>query len=56
MNVRAEDPDLWNDWEAAQALMRERTLLDTSIADYRGFEQRLDDALTLIEAAMGVYL
>ncbi len=29
--------------------MRERTLLDTSITDYRGFEQRLDDALTLIE-------
>ncbi len=29
--------------------MRERTQLDTSITDYRGYEQRLDDALTLIE-------
>ena len=29
--------------------MRERTRLDQAIAKYRGFEQRLEDALTLIE-------
>ncbi|MCH8037019.1 MAG: peptide chain release factor 2 [Proteobacteria bacterium] len=49
LNLRAEDPDLWNDPEAAQEVMRERTRLDQAIAKYRGFEQRLEDALTLIE-------
>ncbi len=29
--------------------MRERTRLDQAITKYRGFEQRLEDALTLIE-------
>ena len=29
--------------------MRERTRLDQAIAKYRGFERRLEDALTLIE-------
>jgi peptide chain release factor 2 len=49
LNARSEDPNLWNDQAAAQALMRERTQLDTSIKQMRGFEQRLDDAVTLIE-------
>ncbi|MFQ5773948.1 MAG: peptide chain release factor 2 [Kiloniellaceae bacterium] len=49
LNRRAEDPDLWNDPETAQNVMRERTHLDSSIATYRGFERRLEDALTLIE-------
>jgi peptide chain release factor 2 len=29
LNVRAEDPALWNDPEAAQKLMRERTQLES---------------------------
>jgi peptide chain release factor 2 len=49
LNARAEDPDLWSDQAAAQAVMRERTALDQSIAAYRGLETGLDDALTLLE-------
>ena len=49
LNNRAEDPDLWNDSEAAQSVMRERNRLDESIGAYRNLETRLDDALTLLE-------
>ena len=49
MNAQAEDPGLWDDPEAAQRLMRERTGLDQAISRYRGFEQRLEDGITLIE-------
>ncbi len=49
MNRRAQDPELWNDPEAAQKVMRARTRLDQAISSYRGFERRLEDALTLLE-------
>jgi peptide chain release factor 2 len=49
LNAQAEDPGLWDDPEAAQRLMRERTRLDQAISRYRGFEQRLEDGITLIE-------
>jgi peptide chain release factor 2 len=49
LNARAEDPSLWDDPEAAQAIMRERNHLEQSLGAYRGFEQELEDALTLIE-------
>ncbi|RMD63812.1 MAG: peptide chain release factor 2 [Alphaproteobacteria bacterium] len=49
LNHRAEDPALWNDPAAAQKVMRERTRLDQAITGYRAFEQRLEDALTLLE-------
>jgi len=49
LNSRAEDPNLWNDTEAAQSVMRERNRLDESIGAYRDLEHRLDDALTLLE-------
>ena len=49
LNKQAEDPDLWSDQDAAQKVMRERTRLDQSITDFQSFEQRLDDALILIE-------
>jgi peptide chain release factor 2 len=49
LNALAEDPDLWNDQERAQAVMRERTHLDKAIGQCRAFEQQLDDAITLIE-------
>jgi peptide chain release factor 2 len=52
LNAQAEDPGLWDDPDAAQGLMRERTRLDQAISRYRGFEQRLEDGITLIE--MGV--
>ncbi|HEY8564918.1 MAG TPA: peptide chain release factor 2 [Beijerinckiaceae bacterium] len=49
LNARAEDPDLWNDQEAAQKVMRERTDLEDQISSIRRLEQELDDAATLIE-------
>ncbi len=49
MNARAEDPELWNDPASAQKVMRARTRLDQALNSHRGLEQRLEDALTLLE-------
>jgi peptide chain release factor 2 len=49
LNAMAEDPSLWNDPEAAQKKMRERTQLETSIGLVRSIERDLDDNLTLLE-------
>jgi peptide chain release factor 2 len=49
LNLRAEDPDLWNDPDNAQALMRERNRLEKRISSYRDIEQGLDDNVGLIE-------
>ncbi|WP_420825900.1 peptide chain release factor 2 [Rhodobium orientis] len=49
LNVKAEDPDLWNDPEAAQKLMRERQQLDDGLTSIRSVEQRLTDNIELIE-------
>ncbi|TLG75654.1 peptide chain release factor 2 [Methylocystis sp. B8] len=49
LNVRAEDPALWNDPEAAQKVMRERTQLEEQIGALSSLVRELDDALTLVE-------
>ncbi|QFU16357.1 peptide chain release factor 2 [Microvirga thermotolerans] len=49
LNASAEDPNLWNDPEAAQKLMRERTGLEDQISAIKRMEQELEDAITLIE-------
>ncbi|MEE1611964.1 peptide chain release factor 2 [Microvirga sp. CF3016] len=49
LNAQAEDPNLWNDAEAAQKIMRERTSLEDQISAVKRLEQELDDAITLIE-------
>ncbi|MBG0799454.1 peptide chain release factor 2 [Methylocystis sp. L43] len=49
LNVRAEDPELWNDPEAAQKLMRERTQLEEQMGALSSLERELEDALTLVE-------
>jgi len=51
LNARAEDPALWDDPQAAQRLMRERTLLDKAIGDYRSLEQEYRDSRELLELA-----
>ncbi|MBA3837522.1 MAG: peptide chain release factor 2, partial [Zymomonas sp.] len=38
LNARVEDPTLWNDAKAAQAVMRERRRLDEAIAATRAIE------------------
>ena len=48
-NARVEDPNLWNDPDAAQKLMRDRQMLVDSIAVYEGIKQELADNVELIE-------
>ncbi|WP_336945745.1 peptide chain release factor 2 [Asaia sp. BMEF1] len=51
LNHRVEDPDLWNDADAAQKLMRERTLLATQIEGVEKIERDTVDMLELVELA-----
>jgi len=51
LNARAEDPDLWNDPEKAQTVMRERTHLETSLSEIDGLKSDLADNLELLELA-----
>ncbi|MCH4143339.1 MULTISPECIES: peptide chain release factor 2 [Acetobacter] len=51
LNNRAEDPDLWNDAEAAQKLMRERTLLANQIEGVLQLETNVRDTCELVELA-----
>jgi peptide chain release factor 2 len=44
LNAKAEDPKLWDDPSAAQALLRERTRLERAIDSYRRIERELGDA------------
>ena len=48
-NARVEDPDLWNDPEKAQKLMRERQSLVDAVAVHDGIQQELTDHIELIE-------
>jgi len=49
LNALVEDPNLWNDPDSAQKLMRERTELEDSLNAISRLEQDLTDALDLIE-------
>ncbi|MCJ2082886.1 peptide chain release factor 2 [Methylobacterium sp. J-090] len=49
LNAASEDPALWNDAEAAQTVMRERTQLDEAVTSIKRLSQDLEDAATLIE-------
>ncbi|WP_141261701.1 peptide chain release factor 2 [Komagataeibacter diospyri] len=51
LNNRAEDPELWNDSEAAQKLMRERTLLANQIEGVQKLEADVNDTIELAELA-----
>ncbi|MFW7268375.1 peptide chain release factor 2 [Gluconacetobacter sp. Hr-1-5] len=51
LNNRAEDPDLWNDPDAAQKLMRERTLLAGQVEGVQRLEGDVRDTLDLVELA-----
>ncbi len=48
-NAMSEDPDLWNDPDKAQKLMRERQALVDAIGTYTGLKQELTDNVDLIE-------
>ena len=47
-----EDPDLWNDQERAQKLMRDRQMLIDAIETSTGIEQDMTDNVELIELAV----
>ena len=49
LNALVEDPNLWNDPESAQKLMRERTDLEDRLGAISRLEQDLTDAIELIE-------
>ena len=49
LNHKAEDPELWSNPTAAQAVMRQRQSLERQINALRDLERELDDATTLIE-------
>ena len=49
LNAKSEDPALWNDPEAAQKVMRERTTLEDRLGSLAKIERDLDDATTLVE-------
>jgi peptide chain release factor 2 len=51
LNARAEDPDLWNKADEAQAVMRERNRLADQIEGVQKLEREVSDALELIEMA-----
>ncbi len=51
LNARVEDPTLWDDQTAAQAVMTERRRLDESISAAKEIQQERDDALEFIEMA-----
>ena len=48
-NARVEDPDLWNDPEKAQKLMRDRQVLLDKIGTYDAIKSGLEDNIGLIE-------
>ncbi len=51
LNAQAEDPDLWNNQEQAQKILRERTRVEKLIADFNSITTRFKDALDLHEMA-----
>jgi peptide chain release factor 2 len=51
LNARSEDPTLWDRPEAAQALMRERNALASSVETVRALERERADALEFAEMA-----
>jgi len=51
LNALVEDPDLWNDADNAQMIMRERTTLDSKIGTVRNLEQKIDDHIEMIALA-----
>ncbi|APX24221.1 MAG: peptide chain release factor 2 [Rhodobacteraceae bacterium] len=48
-NARVEDPNLWDDPQAAQKLMRDRQMLVDAIETYESIKQELSDQVELIE-------
>lgn len=53
LNARAEDPNLWNNQDEAQKVMRDRTRVDHTISEFTRLEALLADSVGMIELAEG---
>jgi len=51
LNAEVENPELWNDPDRAQRIMRERQHLESALSSYASLEQRLNDNTELVELA-----
>ena len=49
LNALAGEPDLWQDRERAQSVLKERTTLERAVSGVRDIENQLEEALELIE-------
>ncbi|MBH68823.1 MAG: peptide chain release factor 2 [Rhodospirillaceae bacterium] len=49
LDALAADPKLWEQPDQAQAIMRERTVLEKSLGDLAGFESELAELIEIIE-------
>lgn len=47
LNTKSEDPKLWDDVQSAQKILKEKSLLESSINNYVKLKQTLDDNLDL---------
>lgn len=48
LNEKAEDPNLWDDADGAQKLLKERNQLDNAVKLYKSLQQESDDLVELI--------
>jgi peptide chain release factor 2 len=51
LNALSENPDLWNDPDKAQKIMKERTALDNAVQAVREIESGVSDAVDMIALA-----
>jgi peptide chain release factor 2 len=51
LNAEVENPELWNDPDRAQRIMRERQHLESALDSYASLEQRLKDSTELVKLA-----
>ncbi|MEE2830142.1 MAG: peptide chain release factor 2, partial [Myxococcota bacterium] len=51
LNEQANNPDIWNDPEAARKLLREKSRLEKALSTWSSLCSRLEDAQTAIELA-----
>ncbi|NTV31653.1 PCRF domain-containing protein, partial [candidate division WWE3 bacterium] len=49
LEKQSEDPDLWNDVERAQTVMKNLASLRDEVNEWRSLEQRIKDAIELAE-------
>ena len=49
LNARVEDPKLWDDPKQAEAVMRERRLLDSSVGTVKEITREMADAVEFVE-------